>query len=253
MNQIMALLQRRIAGIPAWGWALVIGGTIVGYAYLTRGTNEPEPAPTAPAYLDDSLPSDAGDIPGTDDDTGTDPDREPNITSNPAWLRYVTDALVGTGTYGAVEVTNALNKVLAGIAVNEQEAAIYNVAVTRYGAPPEGHPPIERIPVTPPPGNPPPAPKPSQPAAPRLHHVYAGPGTLTLQWTNSSGAAWYKVYRSIPGPTPGSVVAGDKIRGDYFTIKGLKRGTTYAVSVAAVNSLGVRSGKTSNVVEQRTT
>lgn len=145
MNQLMGMLQKRIAGLPAWAWALVIGGTIVGYAYLTRMSDGPKPAPTAPPYPSDDAAADAGDIPGVP----VTPPRDIEVTTNPAWIRYVTDRLVAEGFYGAVEVTNALTKVLGGIDVTEQESAIYNVAVRRFGAPPEGAPPIKVIPKPP--------------------------------------------------------------------------------------------------------
>lgn len=177
MNQLMAMLQKRILGIPAWGWALVIGGTIVGYAYLTRSSGDegPDVAPTAPPYADDESPSDAGDVPGVPNPP---PDQEPEITTNPAWVRYVTDRLVAEGLYGAVEVNNALTKVLGGLEVTEQEAAIYNLAVRRFGAPPEGAPPIVVIPrpptdpppSDPPPTNPPPSDPPPKPSPPPTYY-----------------------------------------------------------------------------------
>lgn len=160
MNGLMGMLQKRIGGLPAWGWALIIAGVIVGYAYLTRsGDDGPTPAPVAPPYPDDDLPSDAGDIPG--EPQSPPKDNEIQITTNPAWIRYVTDRLVAEGLYGAVEVTNALTKVLGGIDVTEQEAAIYNLAVRRFGAPPEGAPPIKVIPKPKPPTTTPPKPPPS--------------------------------------------------------------------------------------------
>jgi hypothetical protein len=150
MGRLMELLRRPIAGIPAYGWALVVAGTIVAYAYIQRyreGTNAVKTAPEAFPYADAGEPSDSGDISGVP----STPDRDIPITTNPAWIRYTTDRLVAE-SHSAVDVGNALNKALSGLELTEQEAALWNLAVRRFGAPPEGHPPIVVIskPGTPP-------------------------------------------------------------------------------------------------------
>lgn len=190
MDRFLAILQKRIAGIPAWGWALVIGGAIVAYAYLTRGTGEqtPQTRPETWPYPDDSSPSDAGDVPGTT----TPSENAIEITTNPAWVRYVTDRLVAEGLYGAVEVNNALTKVLAGIEVNQQEAAIYNVAVRRFGAPPEGAPPIVVTPAPTPTPTPTPTPKPPVYRGPARRHALPQGGR---GW-DKGNVGWYRAVHS---------------------------------------------------------
>lgn len=160
-------MRRPIAGIPAWGWALVIAGTIVAYAWIQRlrDGDGVGVAPETLPYPDGQSPSDAGDIPGVP----SLPDREIEITTNPAWIRYVTDKLVADG-YSPTDVGNALTKVLSGLEVTAQEAALWNEAVRRFGAPPEGHPPIVIIkpttPTVPPPIIKPPVKPPVKPPAP---------------------------------------------------------------------------------------
>lgn len=168
MGDLWSKLQTKIAGVPAWIWVAVVAGAVVGYAYLSRRAEDPAVNPAAFAYPDDEAPSDAGDVPGVPGDSGTD-GREVSLTTNPAWIRYVTDRLVATGEYGAVEVTNALVKALGGLELTQQQAAIYNIAVSRYGAPPEGAPPITVTPTTPPPTTPP-STTPPKPAPPPTYY-----------------------------------------------------------------------------------
>lgn len=150
MNGIKAALSYRLMGVPAWVWGLVIGGAVVAYAYITRGSDGdgPKPAPDAgPSYVDTGGAADAGDVQGVPTVT----ENVVPVTTNPAWIRVVTDKLVAAG-YDPVQVNNALTKGLSGQMLTAQEAALWNEAVRRFGAPPEGAPPITVVPVpTPPP------------------------------------------------------------------------------------------------------
>lgn len=147
-------LQYRLLGVPAWLWGVVIGGGIAAYAWITRSSGDDvTPAPAAPASTDYGDAVDAGDIQGIP----TVKDTSPPVTTNPAWIRVVTDRLVALG-YDPVQVNNALTKGLAGLTLTAQEAALWNEAVRRYGAPPEGAPPIT---VDTPTGTPDPTPDPT--------------------------------------------------------------------------------------------
>jgi LysM repeat protein len=197
------MLQTKLLGLPAWVWGLVIGGGIVAYAYISRSTDDgPEVAPVAPPDGGFADAGDAGDIPGLP----TIPDQSTPVTTNPAWVRVVTDRLVAQG-YDPVQVNNALTKGLAGINLTAQEAALWNEAVRRFGAPPEGAPPIvvdgpALPPVTAPPVTTPPVTAPpvtTPPAAPKRTHTvqkgdslwsiaqrYYGTGSkfMTIYWAN---------------------------------------------------------------------
>lgn len=159
MERLRAIFGRRLAGAPAWLWVLIIAGTVTAYAYLSRrgGRGELAPAPETLPYPDGGLPADAGDIPGS---TPAPPTGDITLTTNSAWLRYVVDRMRILGEDPTL-VHNAVTKVFAGIAVTQQENAMWNDVVRRFGPPPESVPPID---VIPPPAAPPPAPAP--PAAP---------------------------------------------------------------------------------------
>jgi hypothetical protein len=77
-------------------------------------------------------------------------------TTNPQWLRLVSDALVANGIGNPVEVYSALQKVLNGLPISTKEKSIWDTAVRLFKQPPESYPPVEVIPDTPPPSQPPP-------------------------------------------------------------------------------------------------
>lgn len=148
---IRSAFSKKLAGLPVWVWALVIAGGILAYAYITDSGDDGPSTVDDPgaAYPDGSQPGDAGDIEGTP----STPERTVPITTNPAWIRYVTDRMVAAGE-DPIEVSNALTKGLAGLRMTQREAALWRLAVQRYGPPPEGAPPLD---VDPLPQNPPPS------------------------------------------------------------------------------------------------
>jgi len=155
------MLTRRIFGVQAWVWAVVITAGIVAYAYLTRGRNALEPAPETHPFPDGSVPADAGDVPGV---VVPGPGDTFRPETNPAWLRWVVDRMRISGEDPTL-VHNAATKVLSGLEVTQQEAAMWNEIVRRFGPPPEGAPPIVITPTAPPTSTPPGAPKPAPPPA----------------------------------------------------------------------------------------
>lgn len=246
MGRLMEMLRRPIAGVPAWGWALVIAGTIAAYAWIQRlrEGDGPKVVPDGGYALDDAGATDAGDIPGTP----SVPDRDIPVSTNPSWVRVVTDKLVAAGAYSPIEVGNALNKVLGGLEVTAQEAAIWNEAVRRFGAPPEGHPPVVVKPTTPPPTSPPTSA--ALPAPGGLRVVSVTSTGVTLAWNAVSGAKSYRVFMSDgSGPTPGSVSTDTTSR--QFRWTGLRPNAQHYFSVATVNSAGVR-GATTRTITVRT-
>lgn len=136
---IKGALSKPLFGVPAWVWGVVIAGGVVAYAYLTNGRDGDAPvtAPDAGPSYQDGGAADAGDISGTPTVT----ENVVTVTTNPAWVRVVTDRLVAGG-FDPLQVGNALNKALAGLTLTPQEGAIWNEAVRRFKAPPEGNPPV---------------------------------------------------------------------------------------------------------------
>jgi hypothetical protein len=136
---MLEFFKKEIAGIPAWMWGVIIGGSIAVYAWIVRKDDDTitvaSAAPISP--IDYGAAGSAEDIAGIPTITPT----TITPTNNPAWIRIVADGLVADGQ-DPVQVNNALTKVLAGLEVTAQEAALWSIAVRKYGQPPEGAPPI---------------------------------------------------------------------------------------------------------------
>ncbi len=79
------------------------------------------------------------------------------------------------------------------------------------------------------------------PSAPTGLTATAGNAQVTLNWTASSGATSYNVYRSTTAGGEGTTAIQTGITGTTFTNTGLTNGTTYYYKVAAVNTAGTSS------------
>lgn len=232
MDRISEFLNKRLAGIPAWLWGVIIGGSIALYAYLTRG-EEVGVAPATVPFVDEFAPADAGDISGIpeviDNENGI------PIETNPAWIRFATDRLVADGE-DPVLVNNALTKVLGGLEVTKQEAAMWGLAVRRFGPPPEGAPPIKvKGGSSPPPkGEPKPKPKVTKPARPTgLRASQVTRTSITLQWSPAARAVVYEINQK-------RARFADTVTDSQTAVrwKSLTPGKTYRYRVRAKNSAG---------------
>ena len=87
---------------------------------------------------------------------------------------------------------------------------------------------------------------PSVPATPTNLVATAGNGQVALNWTGSSGATSYNIYRSTTSGNEGSTPYKTGITTTSFTDTGLTNGTTYYYQVTAVDSDGP-SSKSSEV------
>lgn len=194
MEQLRALLGKRLGPLPAWSWAFLAALGIVGYLYWRRSQEDRlAVAPVADPYAD--APADAGDIPGSGNDNDDD-ETSLDLDTNAAWLRYVVDRLTDRGE-DPVAVGNALNKIFAGTPITEAERLIYRKAVAIAGYPPEGHPNITMVTS---PTTPTPTPKPTVPTARGTWVTVAKYKTPNPPWNSTlSGIAahYYKGNGSL--------------------------------------------------------
>jgi hypothetical protein len=178
------LTQKKIGGIPVWGFGVILAAAIVMFLYL-RNKNSAGAANTPTGGLDPNAIDPATGLPyGADGGAGyglpngpigdwlsqnpTGPQYPvgqganglPGPITNIQWSRLAFDYLVGKGDDPTL-VGNALAKFLAGKVLSAAETSIVNLAETAFGAPPEGLIPINPGPDDPGTVNPPETPHPT--------------------------------------------------------------------------------------------
>jgi hypothetical protein len=79
---------------------------------------------------------------------------------------------------------------------------------------------------------------PTAPAAPTNPSATPGNTQITLNWTASSGATSYNIYRSTTSGGEGTTPYKTGITSTSFTDMGLTNGTKYYYQVTAVNNIG---------------
>lgn len=138
-----AALTRKIGPFPAWVYGALIALLAAGYYYVSGRSNG------TPASDSLAAPNAADSGAGIQDETGTVPvvsgGSVPTTggtsapTDNLAWFTAASNFLVAAN-FDTASVTNALNKYLQGEQLTLTERAMVNMAVARYGVPPEGVP-----------------------------------------------------------------------------------------------------------------
>lgn len=168
---VKGALGRKIGPLPAWSYVVIIAGIawVVYYfqkrkaatnANATAGTPLASYPTDSAASSDQAFPGDgsaggisnpvgAGGSTGGTTVTGT-----TSPQSNADWFRLASNWLVAQG-YDAATVNQALNNFLLGQQASAQDRALYNLAVGRFGTPPEGVPLQPTPPSSNPPGLPP--------------------------------------------------------------------------------------------------
>jgi fibronectin type 3 domain-containing protein len=168
----------------------------------------------------------------------------PGLTANAAYvvrLHFVELTFTGAGqrTFNvAINGTSVLSNfdIFAQVGQNHALEKEFNatanssgqivVAFTQGGA---DNPAVAGLEVWTPPG---------APAAPTGLSATAGSAQATLNWTASSGATSYNVYRGTTAGGESSTAIATGITGTSYTNTGLTNGTTYYYKVAAVNAGG---------------
>jgi hypothetical protein len=211
-------LGKQVGPLPLGAWlAIVAGGLGLGY-YINKRQGERGPEPQLLA--ESGVGTGAGQMIYEPPQTGTTPVVE---ESNLSWGRKATDWLVSTGL-DPYNADQAIRKYLISEQLTVAERAMVNLAITRFGAPPEALPPAPPTPAPTPPPTPAPAPAPVTYAiawtkVPRI--VGHKPFTLTGRLLANGKPAILKVvrieaYRSTWGMWKFSAYLGTNSLG-YFT------------------------------------
>jgi LysM repeat protein len=168
VDDFVKSLKTKWGPLPAWVYGLLlVGGAYAWYWWKNKhaATGNTTTETTADTAQADGA-SYSADAPGygiNDNGTGigaggstggttTVPDNS-QPTTNLAWQTLATSFLVGMG-YPATQVEQALNNWLLGLQATSQDSALFNLAVSRWGQPPEGVPPQPTNTTVPSPGLP---------------------------------------------------------------------------------------------------
>lgn len=135
-------LKQKAGPLPVWAWGAILGVIVVAASYWYSSRSSAKGAETAGelvAYPDLDGASGGGGGGGgtvvTDANGGSSGTKE--FTSNAAWMTYVVAQLVKDGK-NPLTTQIALSNYLSGNELSEEQQAIVNEAISRFGLPPNG-------------------------------------------------------------------------------------------------------------------
>lgn len=216
-NKFATTLGKKLGPLPVWAWAALIA--ILAWAVYLR-TRSARVAPSA-QYVTDVVPDStgitgAGPAPNTNtyDGVNLTSNGRPLVSDNGSWAAQVSNELIASGKWTATIVSNALDKYLSGKPVTEQEAALINIGIQKYGQPPSGVLPINVQKDAPAPKAAPKAPAPAPKAAPKApapaprkpigswYTVKPGDSlSLIAQRFYGSASSWSRLWNHAPNKT----------------------------------------------------
>lgn len=190
--KIGGAFTKKLGPLPGWAWLLIaVGGAYAVYYYRTRNT-----APATTDAVTDSaapaaLPTDSGAVLPTGGGVTA-----PASATNAEWARNTVNSLIAAGQ-SPTDANNAIAAYLNGAQLTAVQQAIVNIAITLYGAPPEGIIPI--IPptpvVTPPKVVPPSKVGTAVPAKAHTYTVQKGDSLSSIaQRFYGNAGLWTKIY-----------------------------------------------------------
>lgn len=248
---------------------LAVGGVAAAYLgyryYQSRQAAATATAdPTDPGYQDPgTIPSvDNGGSTGTVGGYGTyapygyDPNGNPITTpptssdygftgtTNAQWTQYAATQLEQSGTWSYTDVVSALGEFLANVPMSAVHIQITQAAIAVAGNPPTGS-----HTVIPAPAAPPAATVPAAKAPAHVHVTTATKTSFTVAWDGQPYAQYY-VY--VNGHQ------SQKLSGTLWDVNSshagmtIKAGSSYSVSVTAVNQAGKESAHSATITARTT-
>lgn len=219
-------LGKQVGPLPMGAWIAVVGaGLGIGYLINRNMANKSDDDPAVPYRVTESDIGRGG-VGFSPVSPPVDEDKGPVIEeTNQTWGKKVVRWLVAEG-HDPGTSDNAVRKYLYGQNLSIQEQMLLNLAIVKFGPPPEPLPPVV-IPVIPPPIVPPPVvkppvvnpppvvkppPPPPPPPAPRTHKVVTN-DTLShiavRYYGNGSTSSWMRIYNA----NAGTIEAAARARG----------------------------------------
>lgn len=200
------LVTQKIGPLPAYAYALVVIAGVWIFYLVKRNRVSPAALNSETVLSDTGTSSPVENAPSTYTGNATGENGTPAVNSNAVWARTVSNQLVAEGSDPSA-VSNAIAKYLSGGALSAQEHALINLALQKFGMPPEGVIPVKV--VTPSPVKAPvkapakapvkapakPAPKPVAPRKPaQLYTVRSGDSLSAIAHRFYGTYNWQKIY-----------------------------------------------------------
>jgi hypothetical protein len=233
-------LSKQIGPLPLGAWIAVVAGGL-GIALYTRRQNAAVPVEVEDGSGTPGVGTGAvgGWLPTSPQpDTGI--TTQPIITNEQWAVRAINDLIAQN--YNPTLADSAIRKYIAGTPLSIGENALLAIALAKWGSPPQPLPPTEGGGTT----VPPPASTGTVPAAPTVTVSINNLGIASIRWTHSEGATSYVVYGGPVGSglVSSRVILTHALHAYFWT--GMKRGQTYAFSVAARNAYGYNISRVVN-------
>jgi nucleoid-associated protein YgaU len=129
---------KKVGPLPLWGYAAIV--VVAAYGVYWWKNKVGTSSPVTPITEVGSGMSSAGQMPGTNSYNGSVNQAEkaaPASTTNAQWARNTADSLIAAGSPPA-DVTQAISNYLSGKPLTPTQQSIINIALQKYGSPPEG-------------------------------------------------------------------------------------------------------------------
>lgn len=226
MNQLTALMQKKIAGIPViYIVGLFVAILAVVAWRMKSSATDPDPVTESETVTEEDVTGDPS-YPGGAPTFVANPapvyippdgnQGEQSIDSNEKWMRRAIEWLAGNGHASVDQATVAIQKYLAGEHLSVSEGKLRDLAISHYGLPPEipqsggTDEPATPIPQTPTPQNP----TPRTPIPPTYYTV-----------TGNNDNTWSKLAVKFYG-------SGDDNHVDYLQSWNVRSGAPHSGTIA---------------------
>lgn len=207
-------LTAKLGPLPVYAWGLIIGAIFVVFMYFGKrkgGTEDTEEATSQARTIDLNNFAPTSGIPNSGPGTII----EPEETTNAVWLAQSLALLMGRGISpidGQVALMNYLN----GLALTAEQQKLVNIALAKYGLPPQGVDAIPtKVPTATTPTTPAPGVTPTPAPAARYVTIEGDPDGGRIYRAETNGT--FTPYTSATWSTFRSTATGAKVKVERLT------------------------------------
>lgn len=142
-------VSKKLGPLPVWAYALIIAGVAWGFYYWrshsVSGGNAVVNSAVPPVDAA-SVAGASGVLPSTYSGIVQTTPGTPSLSTNAQWAKYAADQLNALG-YAPDAVANALSGYVNGTSLDAQGQSLINIALQKFGTPPQGVMPVAAQPA----------------------------------------------------------------------------------------------------------